>query len=177
MTVHRFPGIVDLGCGAVSRLTDHLGSLGASRPLIVTDEGVQGAGIVAKVEAALDAGGLPHSVFQRVRPNPVAADVNEAFAVYREEACDALVGVGGGSVLDTAKLVRVLAAHGGSILDYRSAAGGWGMIGPDLPPMVALPTTAGTGSEVTLGAVLTDPDRNVKVWIGRSVSERRSRRP
>jgi alcohol dehydrogenase class IV len=166
VTVHRFPWIADLGCGALERLADHLGSLDASRPLIVTDEGVKRAGIAAKVEAALDAAGLPYSVFDRVQPNPTAADVNDAFSIYREESCDALVGVGGGSVLDTAKLVRVLAAHGGDILDYRSAAGGWGKIGMNLPPMVAMPTTAGTGSEVTLGAVLTDSDRNVKVWIG-----------
>jgi alcohol dehydrogenase class IV len=105
-------------------------------------------------------------VFDRVQPNPAAADVEAAFDAYGAEGCDALVGVGGGSVLDTAKLVRVLAAHGGDILEYRSAAGGWGKIGADLPPMVAVPTTAGTGSEATLGAVLTDAGRNVKVWIG-----------
>jgi 4-hydroxybutyrate dehydrogenase len=166
VTLHRFPGIADLGCGALTRLADHLGSLGASRPLIVTDEGVRRAGIVAKVEAALGAAGFAYAVFDRVRPNPGAADVDRAFDTYREEACDGLVGVGGGSVLDTAKLVRVLDAHGGNILDYRSAAGGWGKIGSNLPPMVALPTTAGTGSEVTLGAVLTDADRNAKIWIG-----------
>ena len=132
----------------------------------MTDDGVRRAGIVAKVEAALATPGLPYSVFDRVQPNPSSVDVDRAFDAYREDSCDGLVGVGGGSVLDTAKLVRVLAAHGGDILDYRSAAGGWGMIGIDLPPMVALPTTAGTGSEVTLGAVVTDSDRNAKVWIG-----------
>lgn len=166
MTLYRFPGLMDFGPGSLGNLPQHLEALHVRRALVVTDQGLRKAGIVDEVERILAGGEATWTVFDRCEPNPSERDVEAAHQVYRDEECDGLVGLGGGSSMDTAKLVRVMARHGGEVLEYRSAAGGWGRIGADLPPMVAVPTTAGTGSEVTLGAVVTDSSRNVKVWVG-----------
>jgi choline dehydrogenase len=101
--------------------------------------------------------------FDRVQANPAAALVDAGVEVYRSSACDGLVAVGGGSSIDTAKGIGVAAVHGGGIARYE-----WGRdpIHSRIPPLVAVPTTAGTGSEVTLWAVITDPDRKVKFNVG-----------
>src|SRR4029453_6241378 len=147
------------GGGALTRLGDVLGELGVPPPLLVTDPGGAAAGLADRALEQLD----DAVVFYQVRPNPDIALVDEAAALYAESGCDGLVGLGGGSSLDTAKSIGVVARHGGSIVDYE-----WG---PDpseqrLPPLVAIPTTAGTGSEVTLWAVITDHDRKIKFNVG-----------
>ena len=147
------------GPGAVASLEGELGSLGITRPMLVTDPGVVAAGLVDRV--------LPHLhdvvVFDEVRPNPDIALVDRAAEAYREAGCDGLVALGGGSPIDTAKSVGVVAAHGGSISRYE-----WGRdrIERRIPPLVAIPTTAGTGSEVTLWAVITDHERRLKFNVG-----------
>jgi len=147
------------GPGAVARLGATLRELGVTRPLLVTDPGVAAAGLVDRA--------LEHAegvvVFDEVRPNPDIALVDRGAHVYAESGCDGLVGLGGGSSIDTAKSIGVVAEHGGSILDYE-----WGRepITRRVPPLVAIPTTAGTGSEVTLWAVITDPDRQIKFNVG-----------
>lgn len=147
------------GPGALARLGEALGGLGVLRPLLVTDPGVAAAGLV---ERALEHLG-DAVVFDEVRPNPDIALVDRGATVYSEAGCDGLVGLGGGSSLDTAKSIGVVAQHGGSILDYE-----WGRepIERRVPPLVAIPTTAGTGSEVTLWAVITDHDRAIKFNVG-----------
>jgi choline dehydrogenase len=147
------------GPGAVRRLGEALGELGVTRPLLVTDPGVVAAGLV---ERALDGLG-DVVVFDRVRPNPDIELVDEGARVYAESGCDGLVGVGGGSSIDTAKAIGVVAEHGGSILDYEY---GRSPISRRVPPLVAVPTTAGTGSEVTLWAVITDHERQIKFNVG-----------
>jgi choline dehydrogenase len=147
------------GPGAVRRLAEALGELGVTRPLLVTDPGVVAAGLV---ERAVD--GLEDVVvFDRVRPNPDLELVDEGARMYAEARCDGLVGVGGGSSIDTAKSIGVVAEHGGSILDYEY---GRSPISRRIPPLVAVPTTAGTGSEVTLWAVITDHERQIKFNVG-----------
>ncbi len=147
------------GPGAVARLGGELGSLGITRPMLVTDPGVVAAGLVDRVLAHLD----NVVVFDGVRPNPDIALVDRAAEAYREAGCDGLVALGGGSPIDTAKSVGVVAAHGGSISRYE-----WGRdpIELRIPPLVAIPTTAGTGSEVTLWAVITDHERRLKFNVG-----------
>jgi choline dehydrogenase len=147
------------GPGALARLGETLAELGVERPMLVTDPGVAAAGLAERALEHLD-----HAVvFDGVRPNPDIALVDEGARIYAESECDGLVGLGGGSSLDTAKSIGVVARHGGSILDYE-----WGHepIVERIPPLVAIPTTAGTGSEVTLWAVITDHDRQIKFNVG-----------
>ena len=147
------------GPGALARLGEILRELGVKRPLLVTDPGVAAAGLVDRALEHLEGA----VVFDGVRPNPDIALVDEGARVYAEAERDGLVGLGGGSSLDTAKAIGVVARHGGSILDYE-----WGRdpIEHRIPPLVAIPTTAGTGSEVTLWAVITDHDRKIKFNVG-----------
>jgi choline dehydrogenase len=148
------------GPGALAWLGELRRELGISRPLLVTDPGVAAAGLLEQTLDRLDDGVV---VFDEVRPNPDVELVDRAAVVYREERCDGLLGLGGGSSLDTAKAVGVVATHGGSILDYEY---GRAPLVHRLPPLIAIPTTAGTGSEVTLWSVITDHERRVKFNVG-----------
>ena len=147
------------GPGAISRLGELAAELGITRPFLVTDKGVAAAGLVDTALAQLDGG----TVFDDVRPNPDVELVDEAAAAYLESGCDGLIGLGGGSSLDTAKAVGVELVHGGSILEYEY---GGTPITKRIPPLVAVPTTSGTGSEVTLWAVITDHERQIKFNVG-----------
>lgn len=147
------------GPGAVSHLAVELAELGVVRPMLVTDPGVSAAGLVERVLPQLE-----HAVvFDTVRANPDIDLVDRAVRSFVDAGCDGLVGLGGGSSLDTAKAIGVVARHGGSIAAYE-----WGRdpIEHRIPPLVAIPTTAGTGSEVTLWAVITDHDRKLKFNVG-----------
>lgn len=147
------------GPGALAQLGETLRGLGVSSPMLVTDPGVTAVGLAERALEQLDGA----VVFDGVRPNPDIALVDEGAALYTESGCDGLVGLGGGSSLDTAKSIGVVARHGGSIADYE-----WGHdpIVERIPALVAIPTTAGTGSEVTLWAVVTDHDRKIKFNVG-----------
>jgi choline dehydrogenase len=147
------------GPGAVASLADERTALVLSRPMLVTDPGVVAAGLAERVLPFLD----DVVVFDEVRPNPDVALVDRAADVYRENGCDGLVAVGGGSSIDAAKAIGVVVAHGGSIARYE-----WGRdpLEQRIPRLVAIPTTAGTGSEVTLWAVITDHDRQIKFNVG-----------
>ena len=147
------------GAGAIAHLGETLHGLGVAHPMLVTDPGVAAAGLADRaLEHLADA-----VVFDHVRPNPDIALVDEGARLYAESGCDGLVAVGGGSSMDTAKSIGVVARHGGSIADYE-----WGHepIVHRIPPLVAIPTTAGTGSEVTLWAVITDHERKIKFNVG-----------
>jgi len=147
------------GPGAVASLGELCRELGIHRPLLVTDKGVLAAGLVEPSLARLDDAVL----FDGVRPNPDIELVGEGSAAYREQGCDGLVAIGGGSSIDAAKAIGVEVVHGGSILDYEY---GREPLTKRLPPLVAVPTTAGTGSEVTLWAVITDHERKLKFNVG-----------
>src|ERR671910_791609 len=147
------------GPGAIGMLGEIVEELGVRRPLLVTDGGVVAAGLAEKaLERLTDA-----SVFDGVRPNPDVELIGRTSEVYREEGCDGLVALGGGSSMDTAKGVGVEIVHGGSIADYEY---GNTPITRRIPPLVTVPTTAGTGSEVTLWAVITDHERKIKFNVG-----------
>src|SRR5829696_2152703 len=147
------------GVGALGRLGDLVRELGMARPLLVTDPGVAAAGLADRALAQLNGA----AVFDRVRPNPDVELIAEVSAAYREERCDGFVGLGGGSSIDTAKAAGVEIAHAGPILDYEYDHT---PITERIPPLVAVPTTAGTGSEVTLWAVITDHERKLKFNVG-----------
>src|SRR5216110_2701960 len=149
--------------GAIRELGAEAALLGIRRPLLVTDPGVKAAGLLDIALEVLRSSDVEPVVFDRVRANPPVELVDAGAAEYKAQGCDGLVAIGGGSSMDTAKGIGVVAAHDGSILDYE-----WGHspIRSRIPPMIAVPTTAGTGSEVTLWAVITDPKRKIKFNVG-----------
>lgn len=153
------PARIVHGLGAIEHLGEVVAGLGMRRPLLVTDPGVAAAGLAERARSRLNGA----VVFADVVPNPDIELVGRVSAVYRDESCDGLVGLGGGSSMDTAKAVGVEVAHGGSIAEYEY---GRTPITQRIPPLVAIPTTAGTGSEVTLWAVITDHERRIKFNVG-----------
>jgi 4-hydroxybutyrate dehydrogenase len=138
--------------GAVQLLKSECERVGISKPLIVTDKGVRAAGIVDKAVAAL--GGLSHTIFDEVPSNPTEAAVRAGVAAYRSGTCDGLIAVGGGSAIDCAKGIAIAATHDGPLKTYATIEGGSLKITPAVVPIIAVPTTSGTGSEVARGAIL-----------------------
>jgi choline dehydrogenase len=149
--------------GALSALGDEAAGLGVKRPLVVTDQGIVKAGLLDEALKPLRTAGLDPVIYDKVRANPGIQLVDAGAAYYKKERCDGLVAIGGGSSIDSAKGIGVVAVHGSSIVQYE-----WGKdpIHSRIPPLIAVPTTAGTGSEVTLWAVITDPDRKIKFNVG-----------
>jgi alcohol dehydrogenase class IV len=138
--------------GAVKLLRSECERIGIKRPLVVTDAGVRAAGILQK---ALDAlGDLPLSVFDQTPSNPTEAAVRLAAAQYRAAGCDGLIAVGGGSAIDCAKGVAIAATHEGPLKTYATIEGGSTRITERVAPLIAVPTTSGTGSEVARGAIV-----------------------
>ncbi|MBJ2143463.1 iron-containing alcohol dehydrogenase [Delftia acidovorans] len=138
--------------GAVRLLRQECERVGITRPLIVTDQGVKAAGVLQK---ALDAlGDMPHAVFDQTPSNPTEAAVRAAAAIYQEQRCDGLIAVGGGSAIDCAKGVAIAATHEGPLSHYATIEGGSPRISERVAPLIAVPTTSGTGSEVARGAII-----------------------
>ncbi len=143
---------IDLDHGAVRLLPAECARTGMKRPLLVTDAGVRAAGVL---QHALDAlRDVPHAVFDATPSNPTEAAVRAAVAVYHREGCDGLVAVGGGSSIDLAKGVAIAATHEGPLRTYATIEGGSALITDRVAPLIAVPTTAGTGSEVARGAIV-----------------------
>jgi choline dehydrogenase len=164
LRVFEVPTAMKHSMGAINAIADEAKSLGMKRPLIVTDPGVVKAGLLDRLKKPLDASNVDYAVFADVAPNPPIAMVDQGAAVYVSEGCDGIIGLGGGSAMDCAKAIGVVASNGGSIRDYE-----WDDPQPikkRIPPTVCVPTTAGTGSEVTLWSVITDPDRKIKFNAG-----------
>jgi len=158
------PTVVKHAPGAIQLLADQIKALGSKRPMLVTDKGLVSAGLVNEAMDSLKAGNVDYVLFDGVVPNPDIKLVDDAAAIFSSEGCDGLIGFGGGSPMDTAKSIGVVSQNGGSIRDYE-----WADPQPikkRIPPMIAVPTTAGTGSEVTLWAVITDPNRKIKYNVG-----------
>jgi alcohol dehydrogenase class IV len=143
---------IQLDFGAVKLLPQECERVGIKRPLIVTDTGVRAAGVLQK---ALDAmPGLEVAVFDQVPSNPTEAAVRAAVEVYRANDCDGLIAVGGGSPIDCAKGVAIAATHEGPLTRYATIEGGSTRITDKVAPVIAVPTTSGTGSEVARGAII-----------------------
>jgi alcohol dehydrogenase class IV len=141
---------IEFGNGAVGMLPRTLQELGILRPLLVTDAGLVQAGVLDRIVALLQ---QTPAVFAQTPPNPTEAAVEAAVEQFRAGSCDGLVAVGGGSPLDLAKAVALLATHPGPLVRYAGMAA-MPLIGPQAVPLVAVPTTAGTGSEVGRGALI-----------------------
>jgi 4-hydroxybutyrate dehydrogenase len=143
---------IDIDFGAVRLLPEECRRAGITRPLVVTDAGVRAAGVLDQALAAL--GSLPHAVFDQTPSNPTEAGVRAACAVYQANGCNGLVAVGGGSSIDLAKGVAIAATHDGPLKTYATIEGGSPKITDRVAPLIAVPTTAGTGSEVARGAIV-----------------------
>lgn len=156
------PTDIHFGCGMLRSLPERLKSVGASKSLVVTDPGIRAAGILNRVTRILQDAACEFTVWDRVKADSGSTLIDETVAELQRSACDAVVGVGGGSSLDTAKAVATLATNPGPALAYV----GLHKARNRPLPMIAIPTTAGTGSEVTLWSVFTDDTRAVKVAIG-----------
>ncbi|GAB5096007.1 iron-containing alcohol dehydrogenase [Caballeronia sp. HLA56] len=149
--------------GALRLLAGECERFGIKRPLIVTDAGIRAAGLLDKVVDALGAQ-TPAPVFDATPPNPNEAAVRAAVAMYRENDCDGVIAAGGGSSIDLAKGVAVCATHEGPLQSFAVIEGGLARITAATAPVIAVPTTAGTGSEVGRGAILIlDDGRKVGV--------------
>ncbi len=155
------PTRLTFGAGTLAKLPELVTGMGP-RALVVSDPGIVKAGILDRVLAALNDAGVAADSFTQVEPNPSVETVHAAHDLFRRTRASFVVAAGGGSAMDVGKVVAVLAAHGGTVLDYE----GIGKVpGPGVP-VVAIPTTAGTGSEVTIFAVITNRERKFKMTVG-----------
>jgi len=152
-------GRIVFGSGVIRRLAQFMQPWNARRVLIVTDATLVRVGVVADVTAPLQAAGLTVDLFDGGEPEPSFATADKALAVASRNKPDAIIGVGGGSNLDLAKIVASVVMHGGHYKDYF----GYGNVPGPIMPLVCVPTTAGTGSEVSHAAVLTDVENQMKV--------------
>jgi alcohol dehydrogenase class IV len=143
---------IQIDFGVIAMLPAECERVGIKKPLIVTDAGVRAAGVLDQALAAL--GDLPHAVFDATPSNPTESAVRAATAVYLANHCDGLIAVGGGSSIDAAKGVAIAATHPGPLAHYATIEGGSARISAAVAPLIAVPTTAGTGSEVARGAIV-----------------------
>tara|TARA_B110000503_G_scaffold49036_1_gene79655 strand:+ start:8735 stop:9889 length:1155 start_codon:yes stop_codon:yes gene_type:complete len=154
----NLPRILRVGAGASGQLAATLAELGLSRPLLVTDPYIKDCGYCAQLQVPLDAAGIAYGLFSDCVPDPTTDSVYAALAQLRKGDFDCVVALGGGSSLDTAKAVAVLAEHGGIMRDYKVPR----QVDSGLP-IIAIPTTAGTGSEATRVAIITDTETHEKM--------------
>ena len=143
---------VQLDFGAVALLPQECERIGIKHPLVVSDEGVRAAGVLGKALTAL--GIVPYHVYDQTPSNPHEAAVHAATLLYKTYECDGLIAVGGGSSIDLAKAVAIAATHDGPLKRYATIEGGSPLITERVAPVIAVPTTAGTGSEVARGAIV-----------------------
>lgn len=148
-----------IGEGCIKEIPRHVKNIGANKALIVTDEGLVKIGTVKMVTDVLDASGNSYVIYSGVKPNPTVSIVNDAKSCYDENRCDYIIAIGGGSPIDVGKSVGILATNGGIIEDYN----GLELSKKPSAPIIAVNTTAGTGSEVTRAFVVTDEVKKSKM--------------
>jgi len=155
------PRVLRLGGGCVAEIVDLLRQFGLSRPLVVTDPFMVSSGLLRRCLDPLEAAGIHAAVFSDTIPEPTDEVVERGVARLAGQGFDCLIGFGGGSPIDTAKAMAILAAGGGRMRDYKVP------VQADLPalPIIAVPTTAGTGTEATRFTVITDTERGEKMLI------------
>ena len=157
----ELPTKIEYGVGAARGLVDAVKKRNAGKLLLITDKGIVSSGLLEKITGSLNAHKMNWKVFDNVEPNPKDYNVQQGAEIARRFGADCLVALGGGSPIDCAKAIAVLAFQGGAVRDYE----GSDKIGADVLPLVAVPTTAGTGSEVTFSSVITDSSEKFKFSI------------
>lgn len=165
ISTFSFPTRIIFGMGATRQLPGCLEENGVRRPLVVTDPGLRAAPPFKIVVSALDGAGVQYEVFDRVHPNPIEEDVVGAAESYRRAGCDSVIGLGGGSAIDVAKATVVMAREQGTLADFEAQAGGTDRLNGPYDPIIAIPTTAGTGTEVGRSSVITSQKLKRKIII------------
>jgi len=161
VSTFSFPTKILFGPGVISSLSEQLAAMGVSKPLLVSDTGLARTLVFERVRSL-----IPHCmVFTAVDPNPTEKNVLDGAEFYVQHDCDGIVGLGGGSPIDAAKAIRLKINHPLPLADYDDLIDGWKQITTDLPPFIAVPTTAGTGSEVGRSTVITLAATNRKTVI------------
>lgn len=155
VTTFSFPTKIIFGPGAIAHLGAALTELGGIRPLVVTDKGIVASGIIKQVTVPLKKNGVEFSLFDNVTSNPVEENVWAGVAHFQQERCDSIIALGGGSPIDVAKAIGLMATHQPPMAQYDDKFGGWKFVRPIIPPIIAIPTTSGTGSEVGRSTVIT----------------------
>jgi len=162
----NFPTDMRFGPGRISELADACRALGMTRPLLATDPGLKDLPMVQNAIAANEAAGLPTALFADIKGNPVGRNVTDGVAAYKDAGCDGVIAFGGGSGLDAAKAVALMVGQDRSIWDFEDREDWWTRVNEDgIAPIVAVPTTAGTGSEVGRASVITDEATHLKKII------------
>ncbi|MEE2710365.1 MAG: iron-containing alcohol dehydrogenase [Gemmatimonadota bacterium] len=156
-----FPTRIIFGADTLNQLPELVTEHGMRHPMIVTDPGLVKAGLINQVTAAL----TNFSVFDCVAPNPTEDNIFDGVRHYIRKGCDGIVGVGGGSSLDAGKIIGLMTTHDRPLADYDDNTSGDRLIGPNIPPIIAIPTTAGTGSEVGRSGVITLKETDRKTVI------------
>ncbi|RLJ58867.1 4-hydroxybutyrate dehydrogenase/hypothetical protein [Litoreibacter meonggei] len=161
-----YPTAIRFGAGRISEIADACKSAGMSKPLLVTDKGLASMEITTRTLDHLEAAGLGRGLFSEVDPNPTDKNAEAGVAVYREGGYDGVVAFGGGSGLDLAKVIAFWAGQSRPLWDFEDVGDWWTRADPDkIAPIVAVPTTAGTGSEVGRASVITNSDTHEKKII------------
>lgn len=155
------PTAIEFGWGSLARLPELVKSVGGKRALVVGDPGVVKAGIVDRVVSALG-GAVPVTIFTDIESDPDASSVDAGVQLAKAKECDVIIGVGGGSAMDVAKVIGVMLTNPGNVRDYN----GMGKIGKPAAPVIAIPTTSGTGSELTIWSVLSEKAKQQKFGVG-----------
>ncbi len=158
----QLPTRIEFGNGVIQHIGKEAVKIGGRKVLIVTDPGVLAAGLIEPVIASLNKVNIESVIFGAVETNPRDTTVAEGAKFADNEACDLIIGIGGGSPIDTAKAIGVIQSNGGCISDYQ----GLDVVKNKIPPLIVVPTTAGTGTEVTFWAVITDSEKHFKMSIG-----------
>lgn len=158
---YYFPGTVLMGAGAIESVPDEIKGLNVKKAIVITDEVLIKVGIAQKVLDVLDKAKIDYVIFSDVKPNPTVKNVDDGYKVLKDNGCDFVISIGGGSPQDAGKGVAILGTNGGSIVDYN----GIHMSDNKSLPIVAINTTAGTASEATINYVITDETRKVKMVL------------
>jgi len=161
-----YPTAIRFGAGRISELADACAEAGITNPLVVTDPGMVGLPMFKSIHQALSDNGIGHRLFRDVQPNPVEANVNEGVASYREGDHDGVIAVGGGSALDVGKTIALMVGQSRPVWDFEDVGTNWTRAdAAAIPPIIAVPTTAGTGSEVGRAGVVIDESTHRKVIV------------
>ena len=163
----RFPSLPTIlfGVGVFQRVGERTKGLNIKKAFVIAGPVMKRIGRADELREILENSGVATVLFSEVEPDPPIEEVEKAAKIYKEQGCDGLVAMGGGSSLDVAKAITIMVSHPGILAEYGAMVGGTGKLKPPLPPLICIPTTSGTGSEVNEYTVITDKQRDVKFII------------